>query len=80
MDDNEKYVIDMLMEKTRENARLEALISSLHTIVDRADINATNAKYLTEGTISTDEIRSIFGWSMCATARIAINKREGKDA
>jgi len=80
MDGNEAHVIDTLVAKTDAHARLAALTSALQNIVNEADCYAIKRSHMTEGTISTREIRELFGWEMCKEAQEIINQREGKDA
>ena len=80
MDDNERHIIDGYVAVTEVHAHMSALTGVLRDMVDKADIAAATSIHLTEGQISTDEIRQLFGWSMCNKAQNAINKREGRDA
>lgn len=80
MDDNERHIVDEYVSVAEDCTRLMVLTGILRNMVDKADVAAATSIHLTEGQISTDEIRNIFGWSMCAKATSEINKREGKDA
>ena len=79
MDDNERHIVDNYASVVDDCTRLKVLTGVLKNMVDKADIAAATSIHLTEGQISTDEIRQLFGWSMCSKAQDAINRREGRD-
>ena len=72
--DDRTELTKKLVALAEENGRLMAQIDALHRIVDHSE--TVKSENIIGGDIDPKLIRSVFGWSMCDSAKNALIERE----